>query len=58
MLSWAKPMRVLAPASGDGVGEGLNSIEQVYEADVDWTKMSPATTATTATTATPMIAAR
>ena len=58
MLSWAKPSRKLSPGDGDGVGEGSNSIEQVYDACVDWTKISPTATAAIATTTTPMIAVR
>ena len=58
MLSWAKPSRVLAPGDGDGVGEGSNSIAQVYAAWVDVTKISRPPTATIATTTTPTIAVR
>ena len=59
MSSWANPMRWLEPGSGDGVGDGLNSTEQVYAACVDWTNVRPTKTAATATTTTtPMIAVR
>ena len=46
------------PAPATGVGEGLNSIVHEYEACVDWTNTSPATTAATATTTMPTITVR